>query len=129
MSQQESGRSIQEENIQWNAWSDHIRGEFPGVQWGSIFSEREAPGMGLFEIEPGAELPMHHHDPIEIYFVVSGDGKVEINQEPHPLRAGATVYIPSNASHVTLNTGDAPLRILYVFPNASFREIEYKFDE
>ena len=129
MARRAAGRAVPEEAIEWQNWNDQIRGDFPGVKWGSVFTEEEAPGMGLFEIAPGCELPKHHHTPVEIYFVVKGSGYVKTYNRTHDLAPGTTVYIPSNAAHVTVNTGKTPMRILYVFPDASFSEVDYVIDE
>lgn len=129
MSRRSVGQSTPREDVVWHDWTDPVRGHLPGVQWGGIFSEEEAPGMGLFEIAPGEELPEHHHQPLEVYFVISGVGKVRIYNKDHELAPETTVYIPSNASHTTINTGEKPLRILYSFPNASFRDVDYHFDD
>ncbi|UOM37199.1 cupin domain-containing protein [Acuticoccus sp. I52.16.1] len=128
MPRRAAGRAIPEEEIEWRTWNDQIEGEYPGVTWGSVFSETAAPGIGLFEIAPGAELPKHHHTPDEIYFVVSGEGTVKIYNRTHRLAPGTTVHIPSNAAHVTVNTGESPLRILYMFPGASFSQVDYVID-
>ena len=129
MTARDGGRSVARDEIEWKDWNDHIRGQFKGVQWASMFTEVEAPGMGLFEIAPGCELPRHHHTPAEVYFVIHGTGSVKIYNKVHELAPGTTVYIPPDARHVTRNTGEETLRILYTFPNASFSEVDYHLDE
>ena len=41
--------------------------------------------------------------------------------------AGDAVFIPGNVEHMSVNTGDEPLRLLYFFAADSFDEIVYKF--
>ncbi|WP_226583513.1 cupin domain-containing protein [Acuticoccus sediminis] len=128
MPRRDAGRSIALEEIKWRTWNDRIRGSVPGVSWGSLFTVEEAPGMGLVEIAPGCELPKHHHTPSEVYCVLRGTGTVRIYNKAHDLAPGTTVYIPSNSTHVTINTGDTPLLILYTFPHAAFAEVDYVID-
>ena len=128
MTRHEPDKAISEREIQWREWGDPIHGDLPGVRWAHIFSEREAPGMGMVEIAPDSELPEHHHTPIEVYFVISGEGFVTIGEGCHRLAAGTTVFIPSNVPHRTVNDGEDALRILYNFPSASFCDVDYHLD-
>lgn len=45
----------------------------------------------------------------------------------HALRPGATLFIQSRAMHETMNTGDAPLRFLFLFPTDTLNEVRYDF--
>lgn len=45
------------------------------------------------------------------------------------VRAGSTVFIPSDAEHGIVNTGNVDLRWFYVFPTGSFEDIVYRFRE
>lgn len=45
------------------------------------------------------------------------------------VRAGSTVFIPSDAEHGIVNTGTVDLRWFYVFPTGSFGDIVYRFKE
>ena len=102
-------------------------------RWRLIFSARRTPTeamtMGLAEFPPGGVLPLHHHAPAEIYHVLEGEGATEIEGQPHPLRPGVSLFIPPNARHRTTNTGQRPLRFLFVFPTDSFEDVVYHFDE
>ena len=116
-----SPRAAKPGMIVWN-------GRFPGVLWGQIFPDAHRPGMGVMEIAPGRVLPKHHHEPEEIYFVLSGRGSVKVYRTEPRLEPGTCVHIPSNAAHLTRNTGSEPLRILYTFPLIPFAEVEYHLD-
>ncbi|HJZ50307.1 MAG TPA: cupin domain-containing protein, partial [Roseiflexaceae bacterium] len=59
---------------------------------------------------PGAE---------EIIYVLSGQGEQMVDdQPPIAVRAGASIYIPADIYHSTLNTGWEPLRLLIVYAPA-----------
>ncbi len=59
--------------------------------------------------------------------MLSGEGEVTIDGVRHPVRVGATVYIPGYASHVATNTGSGLLRIACVFPTDSFSDVLYEY--
>ncbi|WP_120007842.1 cupin domain-containing protein [Teichococcus vastitatis] len=55
--------------------------------------------IGLAEIAPGGILPLHHHEPAEIYHVVDGEGVVEVEGVAHHLHPGISMFIPADAWH------------------------------
>ncbi len=111
-------------------WNDTGR---LGVSWRTLLSADRTPTdsltIGVAEIEPGApdDLHLHRHEPAEAYYILAGSGVVSIDGELHDLRAGSTVYVPSNALHAVGNTGADVLRLLYVFGVDSFEDVTYIF--
>lgn len=128
-----AGTMIDPEGLPWETWDDPELAARSPLRWKLIFSGRRTPtealSFGLAEFPPGAVLPLHRHAPAEIYHVLDGEGRTEIEGVPHELRAGISLFIPPNARHRTTNTGPGPLRFLFVFPTDSFEEITYHFDE
>ena len=84
---------------------------------------------GIAELAPGDQLDLHHHQPAEMYFVLEGRGCCTVADEDHELNPGTAPFIPSNAPHVTRNTGSLPLRVLFVFPTNSFEDVDYVFHD
>jgi quercetin dioxygenase-like cupin family protein len=73
---------------------------------------------------------LHRHEQAEIYHILAGEGEVTIDGVVSPVRAGNTVFIPSNAEHGIVNTSDAgDLRWFYVFPTGSFGDVVYRFSK
>ncbi|MBO6637608.1 MAG: cupin domain-containing protein [Roseitalea sp.] len=70
--------------------------------------------MGLVEIDPGHSSPMHRHNCEECYYVLSGEGELEIDGETHPLTEGGASLQRPNLKHKVTNTGDKPLRLLVI---------------
>lgn len=70
--------------------------------------------MGLVEIDPGHASPMHRHNCEEVYYVLEGEGVLEIDGERHPLTAGGASLQRPNLTHRVVNTGDRPLRLIVV---------------
>jgi mannose-6-phosphate isomerase-like protein (cupin superfamily) len=65
-------------------------------------------------IHPGDTVPAHtHEDEDQVYFVVTGDGYVELDAERTTVGAGSSVLIPLGTEHAITNTGSEPLD--YVF--------------
>ena len=128
-----AGTTIDPERLPWETWDDPELAARSPLRWRLIFSGRRTPteamSMGLAEFPSGAVLPLHHHAPAEIYHGLDGEGLVEIEGEPHRLRAGVSLFIPAGARHRTTNTGPGPLRFLFVFPTDSFEQVVYHFEE
>jgi len=65
-------------------------------------------------IRPGETVPAHtHHDEDQIYYVVTGEGFVELDGARTDVGAGSAVMIPLGTEHLITNTGSEPLD--YVF--------------
>ncbi|MEP6692080.1 MAG: cupin domain-containing protein [Gemmatimonadaceae bacterium] len=80
--------------------------------------------MGYEELAPGAEIQPHRHLVAdEILFVHGGTGMATLNERETRVSAGATVYIPRNASISVRNTGSEPLKIVFIFSKPGFEEL------
>jgi quercetin dioxygenase-like cupin family protein len=73
----------------------------------------EAPCVLKGTIPSGVSVPMHSHDSVEIFFVLSGniDVLVEAGGKMHWVEAGAEdlIEIPSNAKHAFRNRSQNPV--------------------
>lgn len=112
-------------------WSE---GDRVGVRWRTLLSGDRTPTsaltLGVAEIPPGdAPVRLHHHEPVEAYYILAGEGSVHVAGREHTVRPGSAVFIPGNAEHVVRNTGGVALRLLYVFPVDAFDQVEYRFPE
>ena len=64
-------------------------------------------------IGPGQATERHYHaEAEEIYFVLDGEGEMELDGAIARLRSGDAVPIPPGAWHQIRNTGSEPLRFL-----------------
>lgn len=104
-------------------------GDDRGVTWRTLTSADRTPTRhltsGVCQIEPGGDLALHRHPPLELYYFLEGTGVVTLGGAERPVRPGSTIYIPGGTPHGVRNTGSAPLRLFYVFPVDSFSEVEY----
>lgn len=105
--------------------------------WGTIkfLSEPLVTGLdrfsfGVVVLAPGKGHVRHNHPGTEeIIFVLSGEGEQMIDdQGPVKIRPGASMYIPADVYHSTINTGWEPLRLAVVYSPAGaergLRDIE-----
>ena len=114
-------------DVEPERWSDPVRGD---MGFRTIFGDASAETdftAGVTELEPGGWMAGHRHEPAEIYFVVSGEGKLTIDGEEHAVRGGTAAHVPGNSEHAIRNTGDAPLRFFWAFAVPSLDQIEYRF--
>ncbi len=70
--------------------------------------------MGLVEIDAGNSSPFHCHNCEEVYYVLSGEGVLEIDGESHPLVQGGASLQRPNLKHRVVNTGTETLRLIVV---------------
>ena len=123
---------LNQSEIGWEAWEDQvIAGEAP-VRWKILISGERGPSSqlvtGIAEMLPNALIPLHHHEPEEMYYVISGSGYLTLEDREAYLCSGASVFIPSNAKHSLLCTGNDKLIFLFAFAADRFDEIIYHFD-
>lgn len=70
--------------------------------------------MGVVEIDPGHSSPMHRHNCEEVYYVIEGEGVLELEGKDYPLvKGGASLQRP-NETHRVRNAGQSPLRLVVV---------------
>jgi mannose-6-phosphate isomerase-like protein (cupin superfamily) len=71
--------------------------------------------MGYTIVYPTRRTTGHaHEDMEEVYFVLSGKGKMVVGEDEFPIEAGDAFYVPFGEYHVTYNVGIEPLAILWV---------------
>lgn len=61
-------------------------------------------------IRPGEKSRQHFHlRTEEVYYILSGSGKIIIDGESYPVRQGHSIFLPVGARHQILNTTDQDL--------------------
>lgn len=123
---------IHEEECELEQWGDAADAR---VRWRTLLSADRTPTgsltVGVAELPPGTseDFRPHRHEQPEAYYILAGEGIVTISGVEYPVRPGTAVFIPGNVLHGAINTGTELLRLLYVFPAASFDEVRYEFPE
>ena len=75
-------------------------------------------------VAPGQTTWLHALRTSEVYFLLSGEGLMQIDGEEAPVRAGDTVYIPPQARQQITNTGRGDLIFLCIVDPAWSAEDE-----
>lgn len=71
--------------------------------------------LGNTTIYPTGSTTGHAHDDIEeVYFVVSGEGRMVVGDEEYPIKAGDALYVPPSEFHTTFQSGNQPLVLIWV---------------
>ena len=73
--------------------------------------------LGLYRHEIGADVPQEPHSEDEVYFVISGEGAIDIAGTDHLVTHGSVVYVPSGVAH-HFHSVTEPLQILVAFAPA-----------
>jgi putative monooxygenase len=69
--------------------------------------------MGVSKVDPGSSSSLHSHDDVEeIFFVISGHGKIRVGNEEEEIEPGSCIYIPTGSPHQLINPGDETLKIV-----------------
>ena len=123
---------VDQADLDWEGGEDANLATGTGIRWKLLVAgertESEGLVTGIAEIAPGAALMRHHHEPAETYYVVSGQGEIEIEGRTRALGPGSAVYIPPDARHTVRCTGAEPLVFVFSFPRDRFDQIVYHFD-
>lgn len=83
-----------------------------------LHPEKDAVSLG-FSLAHAAVLPgesslPHRLKSSEVYYILSGEGNMYINEASHLVRSGQTVYIPPDAVQWIRNTGTEELSFLCI---------------
>jgi len=71
----------------------------------------------VIRIAPGDKVrPAHSHpNGEEVIYIVTGSGRVMVEGEISPVRAGTTVLFPRGAVHMLHNTGTVEMKVVCFF--------------
>jgi mannose-6-phosphate isomerase-like protein (cupin superfamily) len=87
--------------------------EIDGLVAHILLDKGDAPGGELsvtwVEVEPGAMQKPHSHGPQQVYVITRGQGRMKVGEDERDVREGQMVFIPPNAEHGIVNTGEGTL--------------------
>ena len=76
-------------------------------------------------LPPGCSVTPHRHSRLEeVYYILSGRGRMTVGDEQQEVGPGDAVFIPRGNRHTLENTGDEPIRLLLICGPAFFFEDE-----
>lgn len=74
---------------------------------------------GLYMLAAGAVDTQEPHTEDEVYYVISGRGFIQVDQESRPVTAGSLVFVKANVEH-RFHTITEDMRILVIFAPAEY---------
>ncbi|GAA1940185.1 cupin domain-containing protein [Agromyces allii] len=84
-----------------------------------------ATGISIYPV--GAGAPLHSHNCDEQVLILEGEGFVEVHEGGKDVASGVlrkdlvkddTAYVKAGTFHRYQNTGETPMRILWIYPQA-----------
>jgi len=75
---------------------------------------KEIGFLAIASLSPGKEIEAHIDPMEEIYFVLSGNGEMRVDDESKQVGPGDATWIPTGAAHSLLNNGEKDCLILVV---------------
>jgi mannose-6-phosphate isomerase-like protein (cupin superfamily) len=74
---------------------------------------------GLYKLAAGAVDMQEPHTEDEVYYVISGRGFIQVDQESRPVEAGSLVFVKANIEH-RFHTITEDLKVLVIFTPAEY---------
>ena len=81
--------------------------------------------LGLYFLPAGGTDPQSPHTEDEVYYVVSGRGKIKVADEDRAVQAGSIVYVAKNVEH-RFHTIEQDLTVIVFFAPAEYSRREKK---
>lgn len=73
-------------------------------------TETELTEVALNEWRPGLDGPPHiHAEKDQLFYIVSGEGKIVLGEETKYVKPGCLIYVPAGMVHRSITTSDEPL--------------------
>lgn len=105
--------------IDFNTMEEQVLPHFKNGE-GAFLAKIREDELGkiiLGRLEPGSTIGLHTHDvSSEVFYFLSGEGKVLYDGEYEAVSAGSCHYCPKGHSHSLINDGQKILEFLAVVP-------------
>ncbi|MBI3172462.1 MAG: cupin domain-containing protein [Chloroflexi bacterium] len=75
--------------------------------------------MGLYVLSAGGMDPQSPHSEDEVYYVVSGRGRIQVADEDRLVQMGSIVYVPKHVEH-RFHSITEELKVLVFFAPAEY---------
>jgi len=70
--------------------------------------------LAQFTLEPGKKSKLHKIRSSEIYYILEGNGNLNVNEDIYHLEKDDSVYVPPNSKQFIENTGKSNFRFLCI---------------
>ena len=78
---------------------------------------------GLYMLAAGAVDLQEPHTEDEVYYIISGCGFIQVDQQSRPVEAGSLVFVKANVAH-HFHTITEDLRVLVIFAPAEYSAVQ-----
>jgi mannose-6-phosphate isomerase-like protein (cupin superfamily) len=78
------------------------------------FINRESLAAGILVLEPGEDDTQTPHESDEVYYVVQGDGFLQVNKKDYPVSEGKVFFVAKDVEHFFFGNSKK-LVVLYFF--------------
>ena len=85
-----------------------------GKSYFHTFINKENLAAGILRLEPGEEDTQTPHESDEIYYVIKGDGFLNIDGKDHTISEGMSYFVAKNIEH-NFHGNKKELIVLYFF--------------
>jgi len=83
---------------------------------------KEIGFLAIATLEPGKKIEEHIDPMEEIYFILSGSGEIQVDDEKRPVSVGDATWIPTGSSHSLFNSGKESCIILVTASSAWIKD-------
>ena len=88
--------------------------EFPGIEMKILYSEPGGRSAILFRMQPGAVVPLHEHQALEMTYMIDGD----LEDDDGACTTGNFVWRPGGNRHIARSRTGAVFLSIFNRPNA-----------
>ena len=78
------------------------------------FLQTKSISAGVLILKPKQKDIQEPHTLDEIYYIIKGEGRIQIGEEVHPFQSGMCILVPSNTPHRFFENS-SQLVVLYFF--------------
>lgn len=101
-----------------------LRGQPDDQSWSHLFINQDQVAhtgstIGLSHVLPGEATELIRHETEEVCLVIEGTGTLRTDLGDVPFARGDALHIPAGRWHSIVNTGQAPVEMVYSFPGST----------
>lgn len=80
------------------------------------FLRRDSMSLEVYRLEAGATDPQDPHTEDEVYYVLSGDAKIRIGEDVHPVEPGDIVFVEREVEHYFFDIESDLVTLIFFAP-------------
>jgi len=106
---------LKADDVAWSAPPGHRLSALSRLLIRPETSDTKSLDFRISSYAPGGYSEPHVHERSEnLFFFLEGRGTMELDGEQHAVEQGMVVFVPPGVHHGVRNTGDRPLKFVFV---------------